>query len=188
MTTVEDARDLARALLAEELPARWAHTQTVAAQAETLAPVLGEHAELMMCAAWLHDIGYAGSLAKVGFHPLDGARYLRDSNTGDRLLWLLVANHSCAEIEADARGLAEPLRAEFPVSDEFDRWLVAAVTYCDMTAGPVGQPLSVDDRVAEILSRYPADHVVHQAIARAAPKLRNQVDEIATALASRPPG
>jgi hypothetical protein len=182
------ARELARSLLAEELPVRWAHTQGVAKQATTLRGLVPEHDDLLEAAAWLHDVGYAGPLATTGFHPLDGARYLRHSGAGDRLLWLLVANHSCAEIEAEARGLGEPLRAEFPVTGEFDRWLVAAVTYCDMTTGPEGEPLSVEDRVTEILSRYPVGHVVHHAIAQAAPKLRDQVREIATALASRPPG
>lgn len=188
MVDAGQARELAGSLLAEELPVRWAHTQGVAKQATTLRGVMREYGELLESAAWLHDVGYTGRLATTGFHPLDGARYLRDSGTGDRLLWLLVANHSCAEIEAEARGLAEPLQGEFPIVDEHDRWLVAAVTYCDMTTGPDGQPLPVNDRVAEILSRYPQDHVVHRAIARAAPRLRDQVQEIATALASRPPG
>ena len=32
----------------------------------------------MTAAAWLHDIGYAPAVDDTGFHPLDGARYLRD--------------------------------------------------------------------------------------------------------------
>ena len=31
----------------------------------------------LVAAAWLHDIGYAPELVETGFHPLDGARYLR---------------------------------------------------------------------------------------------------------------
>ena len=53
------AEQLARALLHEPLPRRWAHVQGVAAQARGLAPVLGTDADLLQAAAWLHDIGYA---------------------------------------------------------------------------------------------------------------------------------
>ena len=57
------AHDLARTLLADSLPRRWAHVQGVAAQARSLAPVLGADADLLEAAAWLHDIGYAPGLA-----------------------------------------------------------------------------------------------------------------------------
>ena len=35
-------------------------------------------------------------------------------------------------------------------------------------------PPDVEERIAEILTRYPADHVVHRSIARGAPGLRAQ--------------
>lgn len=52
------ARDLARKHLETPLPRRWAHTQGVARQARTLAPILGDQADLLEAAAWLHDVGY----------------------------------------------------------------------------------------------------------------------------------
>ena len=58
-------------------------------------------------------IGYAPGLAATGFHPLDGARYLRDAQHADALLCRLVAHHSCAIIEAGERGLADILGREF---------------------------------------------------------------------------
>ena len=73
----ERAEEIARTLLEKPLPRRWAHTQGVAARARTLAPILGDDADLLEAAAWLHDIGYSPALAATGFHPLDGARYLR---------------------------------------------------------------------------------------------------------------
>jgi hypothetical protein len=97
---------LARALLHEPLPRRWAHVQGVAARARGLAPVLGADAELLEAAAWLHDIGYAPGLAITGLHQLDGARYLRDAQHADAMLCRLVAHHSCAIIEAGERGPA----------------------------------------------------------------------------------
>jgi putative nucleotidyltransferase with HDIG domain len=162
-----------------ELPRRWAHCQGVARQAGTIAPALGEHAGLVESAAWLHDIGYATPLVDSGFHPLDGARYLRDREFGERELWTLVAHHTCAQIEADERGLGDVLAAEFPIGDIAPS-AITALTYCDMTTGADGQLVNVDQRLAEILTRYPADHVVHRSIARAAPSLRAQVAEVSS--------
>ena len=172
-----DARELSRSLLATELPRRWAHTQGVARQAAAIAHVLGEHAEALRSAAWLHDIGYASPLVKCEFHPLDGARYLRDSEFSDRPVWTLVAHHTCALIEAEERGLAEELAAEFPAS-AVPPLAVAAMTYCDVTTSPDGRLVDAELRITEILSRYPAEHVVHRAISRAAPSLIAQVAEV----------
>ena len=71
------------------------------------------NADLLEAAAWLHDIGYAPGLAVTGFHPLDGARYLRDAQHADAMLCRLAAHHSCAIIEAGERGLAGVLGREF---------------------------------------------------------------------------
>jgi predicted hydrolase (HD superfamily) len=176
-----DARELCRSLLETELPRRWAHCQGVARQAVVIGRALGDHGALVESAAWLHDIGYASPLAHSGFHPLDGARYLRDCDFGDRPLWTLVAHHTCALVEAEERGLDGVLAAEFPI-DDVDSAAVAALTYCDMTTGPDGQLVDVALRIDEILSRYPPDHVVHRSIARATRSLRAQVDEVSKLL------
>jgi predicted hydrolase (HD superfamily) len=90
------AEHLAKALLQDLLPRRWAHVQGVAARARSLALVLGPDADLLEAAAWLHDIGYAPSLIVTGLHSLDGARYIRDAHHADAMLCRLVAHHSCA--------------------------------------------------------------------------------------------
>jgi predicted hydrolase (HD superfamily) len=66
----------------------------------------------LIAAAWLHDIGYASELARTGFHPLAGARYLRRVGINGQVV-NLVAYHSCAQIEADLRCLSAALSAEF---------------------------------------------------------------------------
>jgi len=159
------ARELAERLLAEPLPRRWAHSQGVAARAESIADVFGDDAETLIAAAWLHDIGYAPAVSDTGFHPLDGARYLRRLGAGPRLC-SLVAHHSCATIEARNRGLADVLAAEFePVGGV----LSDALTFCDMTTTPDGEPTEVEDRLAEILSRYGDGHLVAESIREASP-------------------
>ena len=77
--TPELAEDMARNLLADILPRRWAHTKGVAATARQLTSILSGNAGVLVAAAWLHDIGYSPALAVTGFHPLDGARFLRDT-------------------------------------------------------------------------------------------------------------
>ncbi|MFB4308941.1 HD domain-containing protein [Actinomadura sp. GTD37] len=162
------ASELARHHLETALPRRWAHTQGVASQARTLAPILGDQADFLEAAAWLHDIGYAPDLIATGFHPLDGARYLRDTHHANQHLYRLVAHHTCALIEAHERGLADELTSEFtatppPLSD--------ALIFCDMTTGPDGVHLPVEQRLSEILSRYGTGHLVTTAITKASPHL-----------------
>jgi HD domain len=168
------ASDLARDLLAHPLPSRWAHTQGVAAQARALAPLLRDDAELVETACWLHDIGYSPALVRTGFHPLDGARYLRDADRGDRRVWTLVAHHTGALIEAEERGLFDVLIDEFPVTGDRAEELLRYLTYCDLHVGPTGESLTVDERIAEILSRYEPSDVVARSIRRAASHLREE--------------
>jgi len=183
MSQVDRAEAVARSLLKKPLPHRWAHSQGVAAQARTLAPILGRHADAVTAAAWLHDIGYGPGPHGSGFHPLDGARYLRDVQHADPLVCRLVAHHSCAAIEAAERGLAVDLLREFkPVS----RLLSDALIYCDMTVGPQGQPLPVEQRLAEIRERYGPDHVVTRALARSAPNLAASVARTTQTLTRSP--
>ncbi|TDE39372.1 HD domain-containing protein [Actinomadura sp. 6K520] len=169
------ARDLARKHLETSLPRRWAHTQGVACQARTLAPILGDHADLLEAAAWLHDIGYAPDLIQTGFHPLDGARHLRDTHRAAEHLCRLVAHHSCALIEARERGLAHHLISEFgAMAPNLD----AALIYCDMTTSPTGAYLSVDQRLSEIKTRYGSDHTVTRAIIKSTPCLTSATEKI----------
>lgn len=166
------AAELASKLLEVPLPRRWSHVQGVAAQAQSLAPILGAEAGLLEAAAWLHDIGYSPELADTGFHPLDGARYLRDVQHADPALCNLVANHSCAIIEAQERGLADALTAEFPAPPQN---LDDALAYCDMTTTPTGGAVSVHDRLSEIVKRYGPHDVVTRFIRKAEPQLVSSV-------------
>lgn len=162
------AYPLAESLLAEPLPQRWQHSLGVAARARTIALVLGEDAELLEAAAVLHDIGYAPDLAKTGFHPLDGARHLRDVASADARVVNMVAHHSCAWMEAEARGLRDELDGEFPRESAH---LNDALCYCDMNTTPDGTPTNPVDRVDEIAGRYGPDSLIGTFIRRAEPEI-----------------
>ncbi len=141
------AEELAYELLAP-LGNRWRHSAGVAARAAELAPLLDVDGDVLVAAAWLHDIGYADSTISTGFHPLDGARHL------DRLSWPapilgLVAHHSGARFVAAARGLAEELAAYPDAGGEISD----ALTYADQTVGPDGRRVSPAERYDEMLRR-----------------------------------
>jgi hypothetical protein len=164
------AEQQAAALLGD-LGDRWRHVRGVVAQARWVSAILAsEDRPFLVAAAWLHDVGYAPSLNRLGFHPIDGAQYVRQQ--GQERLASLVAYHSGARFEAEERGLVDAL-AEFqpengPVLD--------ALTYADMTTGPAGERLALEERVAEIRRRYPPDDPVHRAIRRSHPVLQGAVD------------
>jgi len=161
------AYPLAESLLAGALPRRWAHVQGVAARARTLTPILGADAELLEAAAVLHDIGYAPDLVKTGLHPLDGARYLREVAHADEQVVQLVAHHSCAWMEAEARGLSDELDAFPHVAGELDD----ALCYCDMNTTPDGTPTNPIDRINEIAGRYGPESLIGTFIRRAEPEI-----------------
>ncbi|MCK2213341.1 HD domain-containing protein [Actinomadura sp. ATCC 31491] len=182
MGQAEWAHDLAKDLLDTTLPRRWAHTQGVAARAASLAPILGDEADTLTAAAYLHDIGYAPDLVATGFHPLDGARYLRDVHQADDRVCRLVAHHSCAVNEALERSLHIELTHEF---GEEGPELIQALTYCDMTTGPDGRHLDVTERLAEIHSRYGPEHLVSRSITASTPCILAAVRSVEAALRAR---
>lgn len=175
------AYGLSERMLAEPLPRRWAHSQGVAQKARTLEPILGGNTELMEAAAILHDVGYSPSIATTGFHPLDGARFLRDQENADERLVRIVAHHSCALLEADLRGLRDELETEFALESPD---LVDAMLYCDMTTTPDGEPTDVETRLAEIAKRYGPDHLVTAFITRAGPEIRSAAERVLERLSS----
>ena len=178
---VSAAWDLAEGMLSGPLPRRWLHSQGVCRQADInqgqLQPIDGE---ILVQAAVLHDVGYAPDVAITGFHPLDGARYLKSIGVDDRVVGL-VAHHSCARVEAAERGLGPDL-AEFELGPA---QLTEFLIFCDMTTSPDGVTVSVDERLAEILDRYGPYSVVGRSITSAEPELRAATYRVARRLAVR---
>jgi putative nucleotidyltransferase with HDIG domain len=110
--TPADAAKLARGLI-EPLGDRWAHVQAVAARAVELLPAVSPpDRDLLISAAWLHDIGYAPEIGATGFHPLDGARHLRHLGRPAAVV-TLVAHHSGAPVRS-RRTRADPGTRGFP--------------------------------------------------------------------------
>lgn len=177
---VTSAHRCAETLLSEVLPRRWGHVQGVAARTRAAAPLFSpDDQDMLQSAALLHDIGYLPEIARTGFHPLDGARYLRDLGTDGRLC-ALVAHHSFAYREAELRGLSAELTEwvdeETPLRD--------ALWWADMTTSPDGQPVTFDERIKEIQDRYGPQDVVTFFIRQAEPELRGAAERTEARLQS----
>ena len=99
--------------LLEGLDTRLDHSAAVAAQVGRVAGLVGPRWRAALeDAAWLHDVGYSPELALTGFHPLDGARWLRDHQWPAEAC-RLVAWHTEPLEEARLYGLADELAGEF---------------------------------------------------------------------------
>ncbi|MGW4395147.1 HD domain-containing protein [Amycolatopsis nivea] len=171
MESVTEARQVSERFV-KPLGRRWDHVQAVASRAEELGDAVAESERpTLVAAAWLHDIGYSPEIGHTRFHPLDGARYLKANCWSDSVV-NLVAHHSGARFEAEQRGMADQL-AEFQFRDTA---LLDALVTADLTIGPNGERVSYDERISEILSRYPASDPVHRAWVVAAPVMRAAVE------------
>lgn len=145
---VIEAESLVRDLLVDDTD-RLAHVLTVVRQATTVASTVDAvDRDILIAAAWLHDIGYIPALLSSGFHPLDGARYLEHHDWPGEVCDL-VAHHSGARFTAELCGFRDELRhfgfTENAISD--------ALTVADQTSGPRGQLMTVDERLREMLER-----------------------------------
>ena len=146
---IPQARDLVARIL-EEDPRRLQHCAGVAARAQALvATVPPSAADTLVAAAWLHDIGYAPQLRDSGFHPLDGAVYLRREGWPAPVCDL-VAHHSGSRFVARIRGLDDRLREfEFVEDASSD-----ALTVADNTTAPNGMVMTLDERLRDKLKRH----------------------------------
>lgn len=167
------AGSLASKLLAG-VNTRLAHTRTVARQAGRVAALLEPPwAEALVDAAWLHDIARNHDLVDTGLHCLDGARWLRVNGWAAETCQL-VAWHSVPLAEARLRGLRDKLIAEF---ERPPRIPLVALTWADMTSSPDGSVWSVDQRLAEILDRYPPGSITYRATVESAAELCQAAEE-----------
>jgi predicted hydrolase (HD superfamily) len=108
--------------------------------------------DALVASAWLHDIGYAPALRQTGFHPLDGATYLREQGWPGHVC-TLVAHHSGSRFVARLCGLDGALQAFEFAEDAASDVLTAA----DNTAGQDGSLVTLSERLVEKLQRHGPD-------------------------------
>jgi hypothetical protein len=164
------AAEQSRSLLAP-LGSRWVHCEAVALRAREIsaAAVDADDSDVLIAAAYLHDIGYAPALVVHRFHPLDGALWLRQH--GFERLAGLVAHHTGARFEAEAHGLADIIGT---FHDEAST-VSDALAYSDLTTGPAGERVTPAQRLAEIERRYGRTSLVVLALENASETLATMV-------------
>jgi hypothetical protein len=128
----------------------------------------------MVTAATLHDIGYAHEA--TGFHALDGAAFLQAEGFSP-LVCHLVAHHSCSHLEAEVRGLSPGVFDPYGFDEDVEL-LHRLICWADMTTGPEGDTVTVEERLQEIQRRYGPDHVVSSFIVRATPQLLRETHAV----------
>jgi putative nucleotidyltransferase with HDIG domain len=175
MMRLPEAFALAQRLLDGCVPQRWEHSLGVLRQAEAIASILGEDAELLAVSAILHDVGYAPEAVKTGQHMLDGACYLAEVVGAHPLICSVIAYHSSSRWESVELGLSSVLeRFEPPAAILED-----AITYCDLSTSPCGVEVSASERLADVFERYGPGHVVFRSVSAARPFMLASVERIA---------
>jgi hypothetical protein len=168
--------------LLRDVGTRLPHSARVASQASKVSDFLEDRwSGAVVDAAWLHDIGYSPAVSSSGFHPLDGARWLRDEGFCEDTC-SLVAWHTGAIHEARERRLEDELRAEFapPTPSALD-----ALTWADLTSSPSGDVVSPEVRLEETLDRYKPGSAVRLAIAAGLRDLLESTERIEQLLGAR---
>jgi hypothetical protein len=146
-------------LLAVLTDDRRAHSLAVGRKAEAAAAgiALAWRADLAV-AAVLHDIGYGH--VESGFHPLDGARFLARAGFSP-VVCNLVVHDSASTYEAEERGIDLAAYQDFAVDQDLSE-AHAVLWWADLTTGPQGRDVTVEDRLDEIpLRRRSCSHSVH---------------------------
>lgn len=133
---------------------RYEHSRGVAQQATRAAGLVRlptDERRRLLCAAWLHDVGYGIS---DGYHPISGARALRLA--GHEELARLVAHHSSAALRAQMLGLPS-VEDEFPFPAGPDRGLLDLLDVSDLTTGPHGERIDPATRLRGVADRHGPD-------------------------------
>ena len=173
------AWDVTERMLSEDLPRRWRHSQGVLVRANLAAPELApEDGNVLRQAAILHDVGYA---VRVGIHRISsrGRRSLSEVDWLGRPSGEPGRPPFIARVEAEELGLGAAIVEFEPGEAELTEFLI----FSDMTTSPDGLPVTVDERLAEILERYGPESQKARFVALAGQELRTATLRVAQRLA-----
>ncbi len=104
-------------------PKRVLHVMEIARRVRQSGKLLGfseADLDLSECAALLHDIGYWQPIATTGFHPVDGANFLKGQ--GQEILADLIIGHSCSPEEGRLMGFDDLQQSESLIGKLITYW------------------------------------------------------------------
>lgn len=147
------AMNLLHKTMGDKVPRYW-HSLGVAKLVEELLIRSGKFSEDCVNAAILHDIGYADKANKVGFHPVDGYRFLKERGWSDAVCQLTLY-HSLAHSDYMYNHKNKKLSDYVGVSiSDGVKYYLDILSYADWHTDGQGNLVSVDYRYADILSRH----------------------------------
>jgi len=120
--------------------------------------------------AWLHDIGYSPLLNRTGFHPLDSALFAVENGFPDEVVKTVAFHSGAYEVAMNLGGVIAMIYTQLlAFLSKSDHKRIDRFTAWDITTSPSGEDVDVEDRIQEILTRYPKDTAVHKATVRLTP-------------------
>ena len=159
----------------EKHPDRLRHILTVARKVrETAQQLSAKYPEMDLdvnvayCAALLHDIGYLDALTVSGFHPIDGANYLRECGYPDLAEYILGHSNSPEQ--------ATLLQIEGVVMSP--HIIAKLITYWDIRVRQGGALVSYAERLDDIKTRYGVESQVWKSHLLAHDRISQLVQEI----------
>lgn len=146
-------------LLAKE-PRRLKHSLGAERFMSVLAPQISDDPETidrLLTAALFHDVGHASRLRVTNFHPLDGAIYLSRAQANSDIVEATLF-HGAAKRPAATHPRAASVYSL--LAGREPSLFCDAVDLCDLRTSPNGKPITVSERVAEVVRRYGPIHPV----------------------------
>jgi hypothetical protein len=135
-------------------PKRVLHIEGVVKHCRELSRDLGatpDWASQLEQIALYHDIGYALPLRRTGFHPLDGAILMAHQGLPDECIHAVLHHSGAREGAKYVAGAAE-FYAQLPAYEPTS--LSDAITFGDIHTSPLGERVSITERVEEVANRY----------------------------------
>ncbi len=174
-----EVREFVKSALKEN-PNRVKHVLEIATRVRESATALLlplQEVEMAECAALLHDIGYWKPIALTGFHPADGANFLKEQGRHD--LASMIIGHSCSPEEGELLG--------YSGIQQDQRITSKLITYWDVQIKQGGEAVSYQERLADILQRYGPDSLVGRANLKAKLRIEGLLKEVGSELARQRP-
>ena len=150
--------------LMPDKPNRVRHIKGVTTYACEVGAALGIQ-DRLEAVALAHDIAYANDLRRTGFHPLDGAIFLAHCGADEDIIHA-VLHHTGAREEAKHWPKAA---AFYDIAPYEPTLLDDAITFCDTQTSPVGERVTIEERISEIEGRYGPGSAPSQVMRRMQP-------------------
>ena len=163
VNTLEGAAQCASILLSGD---RYNHTLRVVDRARHLAELnqlTDTDRDLLLQAAYLHDVGYSEVIKFCDYHPVDGFTYLR-ANSWSKDVQLLTLHHTFSNTLAEMS--RTDLTSEYrlnPLPYHLTH-LFNLLTTADMTSDGKGNIVTIAERVKDVGERHGTDSIVYKHI------------------------